>query len=83
MAREFLENNACGSCVILTAPRLPDILKAQADTELAGIPGALFTDSGHVLPPHFNGGEIVTAFAAGPVHPEAARRIFRRFRCVR
>jgi PTH2 family peptidyl-tRNA hydrolase len=48
----------------------------------ACIPHAVFTDRGHVLPPHFDGSDIVTAIGIGPVARREARKLVKKFRCV-
>lgn len=81
-AAEFLSLNSCGSVVVLRARHLPDLERAAAEAARAGLPHSLFTDSGHVLPPHFDGGPVPTALAIGPATKEAARHIAKRFRCA-
>jgi PTH2 family peptidyl-tRNA hydrolase len=48
----------------------------------SGVPHALFTDVGHVLPPHFDGSPVVTALGIGPVSRREARPLVKKFRCV-
>lgn len=72
-----------GTKVVLTARDLPDLLGLQADCHRLGIPCALVTDSGHVLPPHFTGDPIVTALGFGPVTRREIGRITRRFALAR
>ena len=71
-----------GTKVVLMAPDEPAIHRAYRDACDAGIPCALVTDSGHVLPPHFDGSPIVTALGLGPVPRAAARFITSRFRLM-
>jgi Uncharacterized conserved protein len=48
----------------------------------AGVPYAVVIDSGHVLPPHFDGSEIMTAVGIGPISRKDAKRLVKRFNCV-
>jgi PTH2 family peptidyl-tRNA hydrolase len=51
--REFIGLNSCGSVVTLKGRNLADLERAWREATAAGLPCALFTDSGHILPPHF------------------------------
>lgn len=55
-----------GTKVCLVARDLPRLLLLQAVVADAGVPYALITDSGHVLPPHFDGSPVITALGVGP-----------------
>ena len=68
--------------IALSAPDLAALLRARDAARAAGLPCALFTDSGHVLPPHFDGSPVVTALGVGPCRRSAARPAVRRFRCL-
>lgn len=81
-AEEFLRLNTCGSAVTLLARNLGDLERAQAQARDAGLPHALFIDSGHIMPPHFDGGPVTTALAIGPAPRELMRAITKRFRCA-
>jgi len=72
-----------GTKVALRAEHLDDVLQAHAMAQRAGIPSALITDSGHVLPPSFDGSPIVTALGLGPARRAEVRRITRHFALVR
>src|SRR5574338_317896 len=61
-------------------------LGARDDAELlalrdlaanVGIPYALIIDSGHVLPPHFDGSPVVTALGLGPATRREVARLTR------
>lgn len=69
-----------GTKVCLAARNLGDLLLAQERAAAAGLPHALITDSGHVHPPHFDGGEVVTALGIGPATRAEMRRITSRLR---
>lgn len=80
---EAYRDGCHGTKVALRADHLDDLLQAHAMAQRAGIPSALITDSGHVLPPSFDGSPIVTALGLGPARREEVRRITRRFALVR
>jgi PTH2 family peptidyl-tRNA hydrolase len=71
-----------GTKIVLLAPDEPALHRAYRDACDAGIPCSLVTDSGHVLPPHFDGSPIVTALGLGPVPRELARFITSRFQLM-
>ena len=60
-----------GTKVVLRG-RLRQLLMAADRCEREGIPFALIEDSGHVLPPHFDGSPVVTALGVG-LSPDAVR----------
>lgn len=81
-ADEFISLNSCGSAVQLLAKNLGALERARDEAERAGIPWALFTDSGHVMGPHFDGSPVTTMLAIGPAPREAMRHITKKFRCA-
>lgn len=81
-ADEFLSLNSAGSMILLRGRHLGDLERAHAQSEAAGLPTALFTDSGHILLPHFDGSPVTTALAIGPATRESMRHITKRFRVV-
>lgn len=81
-ADEFIAMNTCGSAVTLLARHTADLERAQREAQVAGLPNALFSDSGHIMPPHFLGEPITTALAIGPATREAMRAITKRFQCA-
>lgn len=81
-AAEFLHYGASGTRVILSVPRPWDIERAIAKAKERALPTALFEDSGHVLPPHFDGSPILTAAAIGPAPRDLIRPIIRSFQTV-
>jgi PTH2 family peptidyl-tRNA hydrolase len=78
---DFIALNTCGSAICLRAKNLDQILKARDQAEAAGLPWALFSDSGHILPPHFTGEPIITCLAIGPAARSAIHPITKKFRC--
>ena len=81
--KEFVDLNSCGTVAILEARNEFSLERASREAEAAGLPWALFTDSGHVMPPHFDGSPIVTALAIGPASRADMRHITKRFQCLR
>ena len=67
-----------GTKVVLLARDLYEIERARDECAQLGIPHALINDSGHVLPPHFDGSPIVTALGFGPATRSEVGRITRR-----
>lgn len=59
---------------------LEDILETQHKLVQAGVPCVLIEDSGHVLPPHFDGSPIVTALGVG-LNPNAPN-LLRKFKLL-
>ena len=80
---EFVGLNCCGTVAILEARNETALDRAAYEAEAAGLPWALFTDSGHVMPPHFDGNPVVTALAIGPAARADMRHITKRFQCLR
>jgi peptidyl-tRNA hydrolase len=71
-----------GTKLALVAESLDDILRAWALAGRAGVPAVLITDSGHILPPSFDGSPIITALGLGPARRSEVRRITRHFTLV-
>ena len=55
-----------GTKVVLVARDLHKLLLIQSIVADEGLPYALITDEGHILPPHFDGSPIITALGVGP-----------------
>lgn len=72
-----------GTKVVLEARDELALLRAYHDAQARGIPSALIYDSGHVLPPHFDGSSILTAVGIGPTTRRKVAPITRRFALVR
>ena len=81
-ADEFLSLNTCGSAVILLARHQADLERAYREAREAGLPCALFTDSGHVMPPHFTGEPIMTCLSIGPAARGELRPVTKRYQCA-
>lgn len=81
-----------GTKVALAAGNLDALLRAAYEAKIAGLPCALITDSGHVLPGDFvrghwhqpfDGRPVVTALGIGPARRAEVRHITDRFALVR
>lgn len=71
-----------GTKVVLRGRNLSDLQRAQYECEQRGIPTALITDQGHILPPHFDGSPVITALGFGPATREEVGRLTRRYALV-
>lgn len=71
-----------GTKVVLLARNIYELERARDECAMLGIPHALVVDSGHVLPPHFDGNPIVTALGFGPATRSEVGRITRRLALV-
>ena len=67
-----------GTKICLRAKNLGQIYKIRDQLESLDIPHSLITDSGHIMPPMFDGSPIVTAIGIGPVDPDKIRNITRK-----
>jgi peptidyl-tRNA hydrolase, PTH2 family len=77
------QGDSHGTKVVLVARTLEQMMKAKHLAEHNGIPCALITDSGHVMPPHFDGTPVVTALGIGPCRREEIHAITKRFQLYR
>jgi len=69
--------------VVLDAPTLADLDHMAVLASYHDLPWALFTDSGHVLPPHFDGTPTTTALAIGPAEKRRIKPLVRHYRCLK
>ena len=72
-----------GTKVVLSAPSLEEILLLARQANDEGLPCALITDHGHMLPPHFDGGEVITALGLGPATRDQIGHVIRHLELVR
>ena len=72
-----------GTNVCLTAKNLFHIERAFEQAKAAGLPCALSVDSGHIMPPHFDGSPIVTALGIGPCLRSDIHHITKRFNVLK
>ena len=68
-----------GTKLCMYAKNLGQLLRAYREAQEAGLPCALIIDRGHVLLPHFTGEPIITALGIGPIHPDEAAHITKRY----
>jgi PTH2 family peptidyl-tRNA hydrolase len=64
-ARAYVADGG-GTKVVLAVPDEPALWQAYKRACDADLPCALWTESGHVMPPTFDGSPIVTAVGIGP-----------------
>lgn len=81
-AADFRRLNSCGSAIVLAAPSLNDLERVADKAAHQGLPWALFEDSGHVLPPFFDGSPIITALAIGPAEKTRIKPLLRAYECL-
>lgn len=64
-----------GTKVVLVAEDEVALRQAYIQAQELGLPCALVIDSGHIMPPHFDGSPILTALGIGPVTREQAEPV--------
>jgi peptidyl-tRNA hydrolase len=72
-----------GTKVVIEARDEEQLLRAYEQAKQAGLPCALIIDSGHILPPHFDGSPIITALGIGPAKRDEIHTITKRFQLVK
>jgi peptidyl-tRNA hydrolase, PTH2 family len=72
-----------GTKVVLGAKSLDQLMLIYEQAKAEGLPCTVITDSGHVMPPHFDGSPIVTAVGIGPVTRNESHHITKRLNVVR
>lgn len=60
-------SDGLGTKVCLVAPNEHALLRLKQQLDQDLIPNSIIIDSGHVMPPHFDGSPIITALGFGPV----------------
>ena len=80
--QDFIDLGSCGSVVVLHAKNLKHLVDCHEKALSEGFPTALFTDSQHILLPHFDGSPVVTALAIGPAPRHTMRHLTKKFQCV-
>jgi peptidyl-tRNA hydrolase len=74
--------NQGGTKIALAAPDLQTLEQIHAAALAADLPCAIVVESGHVMPPTFDGSPIITALGIGPVDREIARPLVRKLRLM-
>jgi len=73
------QKDGIGSKICLKAKNLDKLLTAYEAAKAAGLPCSLITDSGHIMPPHFDGNPIITALGIGPALRSSIHPITKKF----
>jgi len=63
-------SDGIGTKITLQTRNLSSLLRIHYQCMLKGIPCNIIEDSGHVMPPHFDGAPIITAVGIGPCKRE-------------
>jgi len=82
LLRTYQGPDFIGTQIILEAKNEAAILKAYEAAVEAGLTTSLIIDKNHIMLPHFDGSEIITALGIGPCTREQAHHITKRFRVV-
>lgn len=77
---EAYRNDGHGTKITLRAPTQAELLQAKQLCECEGIPHKLIIDSGHIMPPYFDGNPIITALGIGPCCKDEAKKITKHFK---
>ena len=81
LARQYF-GDGIGTNICLKAKNLNSLQRAHREAMDAGLPCALITDEGHIMPPHFDGSPIITALGIGPCRRDEIEHITKRFNCI-
>ncbi len=81
LARAYLDSG--GTKVVLIGKNEAMLRCALAEAERRGIPCALIVESGHIMPPAFDGTPIVTAIGIGPALRSEVQGITNKFHCMK
>lgn len=65
--KQMYRSDGHGTKVVLGAS-LEQLMLIKEMCDYHNVPYALIVDSGHVMPPHFNGEPIITALGISPVY---------------
>ena len=68
-----------GTNICLKSKNLFQLERAFESAKAAKFPCVLITDSGHIMPPHFDGSPIITALGIGPCLRRDIHHITKRF----
>lgn len=71
-----------GTNVVLKSKNLTQLERAFHNAKAAGLSCALITDTGHIMPPHFDGNPIITALGIGPALRQDIHFITKKFNCM-
>jgi len=79
IAQEYKSDHH-GTKVVLIADSEDQLRLAYEKATHLGIPASLIIDSGHIMPPHFDGSPIVTALGIGPARRSDIQQITKKFK---
>lgn len=71
-----------GSKACLKAKNAFALERLADECRAADVPHAVVIDSGHIMLPHFDGSQVMTAVGIGPISRRDARHLVKRFNCV-
>lgn len=83
LAADYFSDGDMGTNVVLQAKNQFQLERAFQEAKAAGIPAELIIDSGHIMPPHFDGDPIITALGIGPASRDQIKQITKRFNCLK
>lgn len=78
----YRRGDNAGSKACLKAKNSFSLERLADECRARGVPHAVVIDSGHILPPHFDGSEVMTAVGIGPISRKDAKALVKRFNCV-
>ena len=81
IAQSYLSGGG-GTKVVLSAPDLQSLLKTYGAAFDAGLPCVVVVESGHVMPPTFDGSPVITAVGIGPVERAKVRAFTKQLRLL-
>lgn len=82
LAAEYF-SDGLGTNVVLQAKNQFQLERAFREAKAAGISAELIIDSGHIMPPYFDGKPIITALGIGPATRDQIKQITKRFNCLK
>lgn len=71
-----------GTKVVLVAEDEASLRELHRKIDALGLPCALVVESGHVMPPSFDGSPIITALGIGPAYRHQVRGVTGRLRLM-
>jgi peptidyl-tRNA hydrolase len=81
-AQEY-HNGQHGTKIVLGVPDEYQLQKIYEEATQLGLPCALIIDSGHIMPPKFDGLPITTALGIGPAHRHEISHLTNKFQLVK
>jgi PTH2 family peptidyl-tRNA hydrolase len=81
-AKEYGEDGH-GTKIALYAKNESQILQLYELVKASGIPCALIIDSGHIMPPYFDGNPITTALGIGPARRSEIHHLTKKLQLIK